>query len=409
MKQVLVIGGGASGLMAAIAAAENGAKVTLIEKNKTVGKKLLVTGNGRCNFTNLYQHPESYRGGDPAFTAQALAAFSAKDAVRFFERLGIGVKEREGWLYPASGQASSIASVLRLEAERLRVKLACNTTIKEIERKNSHFLAKTDSWTYEGDALVLACGSKAAPETGSDGDGYRFAEALGHSVTGPFPALTGLVVAEQDCGKLAGVRAEALVTLRVGSEEYQDTGEVQFTSYGLSGIPVFQVSRYASAALAEGKSCEIQLDFWPELPGVEMERMLTERMHSLPNRCGAELLLGVFPEKLSRYFLERAGISTQKCGARWTEKESLVLALQIRRLGFHVVKSLGFDHAQVCAGGVPLGELKGISMESSFTPGLYLAGELLDVDGACGGYNLQWAWTSGYLAGRAAAEEKGKS
>lgn len=404
MKQVLIVGGGASGLMAAITAAEHGAKVTLIEKNKIVGKKLLVTGNGRCNFTNRDQSPGHYRGGDSAFVKRALAAFSMEDAVHFFERIGIRVKERDGWLYPASGQAASVVDVLRLEAERLHVKFACNTEIKKIEQKDGRFLAKTEGWTYEGGALVLACGSKAAPETGSDGDGYRFAEAFGHTVTGPFPALTGLVAEERDCGKLAGVRVEALVTLRVGSEEYRDSGEVQFTSYGLSGIPIFQISRYASAALAAGKSGAVSLDFWPDISGEETEQQLEERARMLGERRGADLLLGVFPEKLSKLLLARADISAQKRGADWNETDIRALAGQIKSMRFCITRCRGFEHAQVYAGGVPLAQLRGISMESIFVPGLYLAGELLDVDGACGGYNLQWAWTSGFLAGRAVAE-----
>ncbi len=339
---------------------------------------------------------------------RALAAFSAEDTVRFFERLGIRVKEREGWLYPASGQASSIADALRLEAERLHVKLACNTQIREIEQRDGRLLAKTEGWTYEGDALILACGSKAAPQTGSDGDGYRFAEALGHTVTGPFPALTGLAAAERDCGKLAGVRAEACVMLQTGAEEYRDTGEVQFTSYGLSGIPVFQISRYAAAALAAGCSCEASLDLLPEISAEETERLLGKRVRALQERRGADLLLGVFPEKLSRLLLERAGISVQKRGANWAQSDIRALTEQMKGMRFHITKCRGFEHAQVCAGGVPLTELRGISMESALVSGLYLAGELLDVDGECGGYNLQWAWTSGRLAGRAAAGKSGQ-
>ena len=173
MKKVLIIGGGASGLMAAIAAAEQGAKVTLLEKNKQTGKKLLVTGNGRCNFTNKDQKLEHYRSEAPEFVREALSQFSMGDTVRFFEKLGIRVKDRNGYLYPASGQAASIAEVLRLEALRQGVKLACNTEVLEVHKKDGQFQVVTEGWTYEGDALILACGSKAAPETGTVGDGYR--------------------------------------------------------------------------------------------------------------------------------------------------------------------------------------------------------------------------------------------
>ena len=202
MKQVLIIGGGASGLMAAITAARNGAKVTLLEKNRQTGKKLLVTGNGRCNFTNRNQELSNYRTDRPDLVKEALESFSVDDTVDFFESLGILTKERNGYLYPGSGQASSIADVLRLTAVKEGVKIACDTKALAVKRINDRFAVETEGWTYEADALILACGSKAAPETGSDGDGYTFAESMGHTVVDPLPALTGLCVAEKDGGKV---------------------------------------------------------------------------------------------------------------------------------------------------------------------------------------------------------------
>lgn len=204
MKKVLIIGGGASGLMAAIAAAEQGAKVTLLEKNKQTGKKLLVTGNGRCNFTNKDQKLEHYRSEAPEFVREALSQFSMGDTVRFFEKLGIRVKDRNGYLYPAVDRLLLLRKCFGWEALRQGVKLACNTEVLEVHKKDGQFQVVTEGWTYEGDALILACGSKAAPETGTVGDGYRFAESFGHSVVTPLPALTGLCASEKDCGKLTG-------------------------------------------------------------------------------------------------------------------------------------------------------------------------------------------------------------
>lgn len=406
MKKVIVVGGGASGLMAAIGAARQGAKVTLLEKNKQTGKKLLVTGNGRCNFTNRNQELSHYRSQNPELAGQVLKAFPMAETVGFFEELGIIVKERYGYLYPNSGQAASVAEVLRLEAQRLQVKIACNTEVLSVERQGGHFLVKTEGWSYEADCVILTCGSKAAPETGSTGDGYRFAGELGHTVTPPLPALTGLYASEKDCGKLSGVRMDAKVRLVIGSKTcMEEEGEVQFTSYGLSGIPIFQVSRFVSRALEEGQKCKICLDLWPTHTKELIGNIFRKKQEYTGNRSGTDILLGVFPEKLSLVLLERAGISMKKKGKDWTAGDCERLSNQIKEFCFTITKCRGYEQAQVCTGGVPLDELKGISMESALVPGLYFAGELLDVDGACGGYNLQWAWSSGYLAGTYAAKE----
>lgn len=407
LKRVIVVGGGASGLMAAIMAARQGAKVTLLEKNKQTGKKLLVTGNGRCNFTNRDQRLSFYRSQNPELVKKVLEKFSMEQTVAFFEDLGIFVKDRSGYLYPSSGQAASIAEVLRLEAQRLQIKMACSTEVLNVKKQGDIFCVATDGWTYEADAVILACGSKAAPETGSTGDGYRFAENMGHHVISPLPALTGLCAAEKDCGKMAGVRMDAGVNFLIdGVSCIEEKGEVQFTSYGLSGIPVFQVSRYASRALEDGGKCEIDLDLWPMSRAEQIVQSLEKKKKYTGSRSGTDVLLGMFPEKLSQVLLERAGISRKKKGKDWSEKEAQKLAEQIKRFRFTITRCRGYEQAQVCTGGVPLTELKGSSMESAVVPGLYMAGELLDVDGACGGYNLQWAWSSGFLAGVHAAKEK---
>lgn len=408
MKRVIVAGGGASGLMAAIMAARQGAKVTLIEKNRQAGKKLLVTGNGRCNFSNRDQGLSYYRGGHPKLIKAVLDAFSMEDTVAFFEELGIFVKDRNGYLYPGSGQAASIADVLRLEVQRLsrqrRIKEAYNTEVLAVDRQDSIFRVRTEGWTYEGEALILACGSKAAPKTGSTGDGYRFAKSLGHRVIPPLPALTGLYAHENDRRALAGVRMDAKVTLLIDEAVcIEEEGEVQFASYGLSGIPIFQVSRYVSRALDAGSICEIRLDLCPVHTMEELTGLLIKKGMLIGERKGTDILLGMFPEKLSAVLLGRAGISLKKSRQEWTDADCGRLAAQMKALSFRIFGCRGYEQAQVCTGGVPLTELKGISMESAIVPGLYFAGELLDVDGACGGYNLQWAWSSGCLAGRHAA------
>lgn len=406
MRRVIVIGGGASGLMAAITAARQGAKVTLIEKNRQTGKKLLATGNGHCNFTNRRQEPSCYRSGHPGRAWEIIEAFPMEKTVAFFEELGILVRDRGGYLYPNSGQASSVADVLRLEVQRLsyRVKEAYNTEVQAVEKQGTCFRVRTEGWTYEGDALILACGSEAAPKTGSSGDGYRFAKSLGHTIIPPLPALTGVYARENDRGALSGIRTQAEVTLRIdGKVCMTEEGEVQFASYGLSGIPIFQVSRYVSRAKEEGRTCEIDLDVCPAYTRADLEELLLRRDIPVGERKGSDSLLGMFPEKLSLVLLGRAGISAKKKRREWTDEDCRRLAGQIKRLTFQIFGCRGYEQAQVCTGGVPLTELRGTTMESVSVPGLYFAGELLDVDGACGGYNLQWAWSSGYLAGLHAA------
>lgn len=391
-------------MMAAIAAARAGAKVTLLEKNTQAGKKILVTGNGRCNFTNKDQSLSHYRSQNQDQVKTILQAFSMEETVSFFEELGLLVGDKKGYLYPKSGQAASVAEVLRLELRRLGVKEAYHTEVLAVEKKGTLFLVQTKGWTYEAEAVILACGSMAAPKTGSSGDGYRFAKSLGHTILKPLPALTGLYVEEKDAAKLTGVRMDAKVTLLVESEVcIEEEGEVQFASYGLSGIPIFQISRYVSWALEERKRCKVCLDFMAEHTVDDVAAWIQRRRTYTEDRKGTDVLLGVLPEKLSLILLQRAGISLKKKRGEWTDLEVQRLAEQMKKMQFEIVRCRGYEQAQVCTGGVPLAELKGDTMESKKVKGLYLAGELLDVDGACGGYNLQWAWSSGYLAGRAAA------
>lgn len=403
MNRVVIIGGGASGMMAAIVAARKGAKVTLLEKNKQVGKKLLVTGNGKCNFSNENQELSYYRCDYPFFVQKVLETFSMEDTKVFFEELGILIKERNGGLYPNSGQAASMVEVLRLELQRLQVKVACNTEVLSVQKKEEIFLISTENWTYEADTVIFSSGSKAAPITGAGESGYQFAENFGHSLIKPLPALTSVYVKEKDIAKLSGVRQDTLLRLEIEGDALEEFGELQFTSYGLSGIPVFQLSRYAVRALDKGKSCKMYLDFLPKLQIEDIVKLLTDKKNYIGNRTGTDVLLGMFPEKLSAILLTRAKISAKKKARDWSEKELWQLAVQMKNLSFTITKCRGYEQAQICTGGVDVLEVDEHTMESKLVKGLYFSGELLDVDGACGGYNLQWAWSSGYLAGYWAA------
>lgn len=407
MKQVLVIGGGASGLTAAVSAARAGAKVTLIEQNRQVGKKLSATGNGRCNLTNRDQDLSCYRGGAPGFAEKTLACFGLSETLEFFEELGIVLKDRNGCLYPYSDQASSVAEVLRMEAERQKVKLALNTRVQRVAREGGRFLVETKGWTYEGEALILAAGSCAAPQTGSDGSGYELAKSLGHSLVKPLPALVQLRTKDPAFPALGGLRMDAHVALYAGKEFLaEDTGEVQFTEYGLSGIPVFQVSRYGVRAMDQGKKVRAVLNLLPLLKEEELSAFWENRIRAGAEKSAGQLLIGLFPKKMADCLLGRAEIPPQKKAGMLTEKEREALCTAAVSFEVQISGSNGFDRAQVCCGGVNTAEVNPGTMESMLVRDLYFAGELLDVDGACGGYNLQWAWSSGFLAGKHSAAQK---
>ena len=278
---VLVIGAGASGLMAAITAAKNGAKVTLLEKGAKAGRKLAITGNGRCNLTNTKIDEESFRGEHPDFAFGAFGQFDVQDTVRFFSSIGIYTKNRDHGLYPYSDQAPQVVQLLMEEAQRRKVKCKCSTEITKLEKKDGRFLAHTDGWTYEADACILACGSKAAPETGADGSGYDLAAGFGHTMVPVLPALTGLKAEKSRYPKLAGLRCDGRVTVRCGDVCTSSRGELQFTSYGISGIPTFQVSHQAVRCWAEGKPVELSVNFLPDFTEAQQRAFLDARLQRL--------------------------------------------------------------------------------------------------------------------------------
>ena len=384
-KKIIIVGAGASGLMAAIASAEEGASVTVLEQNEKPGKKLLSTGNGRCNFTNTEQSPECYRGTDPGFALPALYSFGQQDTVRFFSRLGIYSVNRGGYLYPRSGQASQVLSVLLMEAKHRGIRIRCATGVLGIEKKGSGFLVQTEGYAYPCDAVILANGSIAAVNASSGTDGYTLAKSLGHTVIDPCPALVPLVTAEKYPWQ--GVRAEGQISLRVDGETVSvSRGELQLTSYGISGIPVFQVSRFAARAVEEGRRVTAEIDFFPDFDDAGFESFMDSRRKACPYKNDQELLEGLFPDKLIPVLLSGKDAVTA-----------------VKHFPLTIKGTRGFDAAQVCSGGVDTSEVDPFTMRSLLVPGLYFCGEILDIDGMCGGYNLQWAWSSGETAGRNAA------
>lgn len=395
-------------MMAAILAARNGAEVTLIEGNDRVGKKILSTGNGKCNLGNLQFGPDKYHTRNPERLKVWLEQFSTHDIVELFRDLGLLTKQKNDGLYPVSEQASSVLDVLRFELEReqrIRVRTGCKVDhIKREDGKNGIRLwSGGELLTF--DRVILACGGKAAPKTGSDGSGYRLAEMLGHSLIPVVPALVQLKCREDWFKSVAGVRADGEIVLEDPSgEKTAERGELQLVDYGISGIPVFQMSGRVNYILREREEVVIKIDFLPDYPRENFaEKLIRERRPI--KLCGTveEYFTGMLNRKLMTLLIKLAGLrpSEAALGAD-PEKMKKVYGL-CRELKVHVTGSNSFDQAQVCAGGIPLHELTE-RLESRRAPGVFFAGEILDVDGRCGGYNLEWAWISGYLAGLYAAE-----
>lgn len=392
MKKVVIIGGGASGMMAAIQAARTGAAVTLLEHNEKPGKKILATGNGRCNLTNLVQEPSRYRSSQPDFPWKIITQYPLEDTLAFFSELGIYTKDRNGWVYPYSDQAAGVAQVLELEARHQKVKIKTTEEVTDIFREDGQYLVKTATWQYPCDSVIISCGSSASNVEGSSTTGYELAEKLGHTVVKPLPSLCGIRGKDNYYAKWAGSRMDGCITLEIEGETVgEEQGEILFTEYGISGIGVFQLSRYAVRGTDEGKIATYHLDLMPQLTKEELVKLLLDRQQVGSYKNPQELLIGLLPRKMIDVLVKKT-------------YEPEKIAERLKDWQVPVKGAYALRQAQICSGGVDPRELTD-QLESRLHPGIYFTGEVIDVDGPCGGYNLQWAWSSGAVAGRAAAEE----
>ena len=406
MRTVAVIGGGASGMMAAVTAASGGAHVILLEHKDRIGKKILSTGNGRCNFTNTHQEPICYHSEDPLFPWEVVERFNAQAVISFFLQLGVYSKNRNGYIYPNSDQASAVLDAFRMELDRLKVEIRTGIECREIRPGKKGFTILTDQEPVRADRVILCAGSKAAPATGSDGSGYDLAKKLGHRILPVLPALTALKCEEKFFKSIAGVRANGSVSIWSDGECIaKDTGEIQLTDYGISGIPVFQVSRYASKLLYEKKETDAVLDFMPDFTKAQTNAFLRARAETRPDKSAEMFLIGLFHKKLCDLWIRLSKIPRQRKAGELTADEIACLTDLIKVFRVRIQETNSYDKAQVCCGGIDTREVDPGTLESVYVPGLYFAGEILDVDGMCGGYNLTFAWASGYVAGQAASVE----
>lgn len=402
-NQVIIVGGGASGILAAIIAKRNGADVTILEKNNRIGKKILATGNGRCNFTNTLTTEQAYN--HPTFVKSALSQFSAEDTIGFFESLGILPKVEDfGKTYPLSEQASSIIDVFLYEIERLNITVKTDTQVKLIEKKNHRFVIQSISGDfYEADRVILATGGKAMPSTGSDGFGYPIARKFGHHVITIFPALVRLKLESPYLKQLDGVKISSTVFLKHGHEILQqEKGDILFTSYGISGPTILDISRKANELLNQKINPIIDVILLDQVTRATIER----RFEQSQDKPVDFSLIGLINKRLISALIKEAGIQKQNTLIKdLSESELNRLISLLFHWEFRVIGSKGFEDAQVTAGGIDVSEVNPDTMESNLVKGLYFTGEVLDIDGLCGGYNLQWAWSSAYVAGMHASQD----
>lgn len=406
--KIAVIGGGASGMAAAAAAARAGGEVFLFEKEDRVGRKLLATGNGKCNYSNAKLEGRFYRSSDPGFVNSVLDAVGQAETLDFFRDMGIWPRtDAEGRIYPSSEQASAVLNVLRMEMRRVGVQIFCGEPVKEIRaKKDGTFLIGTkQGHAFRADRVIIASGGMAGSQYGCSGDGYRLAEALGHHCVPPRPALVQLTVQAGFLKQIKGVRVKgkaALVCLGEILEE--ETGEIQFTEFGLSGICIFNLSGPAMRRMAEGQPCLIRLDLFPQMDPDGFRRMMKQRLALSGHKTAEEFPEGLIHKKLIPVVLKQCGVENMAMpAAQMTQEQCMAAAKLLKGWSFPVTGARPWSEAQTTSGGVTLSELDPDRMESRLCPGVFFTGEVVDVDGKCGGYNLQWAWSTGILAGRCAA------
>lgn len=396
--RTIIIGGGASGMAAAIHAARRGHAVTLLERQGRVGRKLLSTGNGRCNLSNTYVHLHHYHGTEPDFVQTALEKYPPSAVRDWFRSMGLWtVVEYGGRIYPRSGHAGSVLDVLRLELERLGVEILTSATVEMVEKRDNQFIVHWQNHSVTGTRLIVACGGCAGGKVGGVRDGYDILRSFGHRCTDLRPALTSIRTEPDYPRALKGIRVEAAATLLQNNQRLRtERGDVQFTETGLSGTAIFALSR---AAADGGANLTVTLDFFPEEDAGALFRALSANRRRWQNLPANQILTGAVQSRLGQMLCKYAGLrGNTRCGAL-SDHALVHLSTVMKDFHLPVIGTGGFDNAQVTAGGIATAQFDPNTLQSRLISGLYACGETLDVDGDCGGYNLQWAWASGLLAG----------
>ena len=400
--EVAIIGGGAAGFVAAITAAKSGKKVVILERKERVLKKVLVTGNGRCNMTNVKADITHYFGKNIDSIENILDSFTPKDTMEFFNELGIICNEEErGKVYPLSGQAASIVDALRFEAEKLGIVTETEFYVRKVEKDGFKFkIYSEDKRKIEANRVILATGGQSYHELGSNGSGYEIAKELGHSITKLSPSIVQLKTEKYQVKGLQGIKLDTAVTAYGDNEKICTyNGELLFTDYGISGNVIFNIS----FVMPLYKNVEFEIDFMKKFDYNELYDILKKRKKILGHLTMEQYFNGMINKKLGQFLAKMSGIEKLSKPVNTLSDDKIRnLCDVLKKYRINVLETTGFKNAQVTAGGVPLDEINTETLESKKVKGLYFAGEVLDVYGECGGYNLQWAWASGHRAGESA-------
>ena len=402
--EIAVIGGGASGMMAAITARKSGKEVVILERKDRILKKVLITGNGRCNITNVNADISNYFGKNISSVENILNSFNPQDTMDFFNGLGIVCnEENRGKVYPLSGQASSVVDALRFEAERLGIKIETEFYVRKIEKDGFKFKIYSENRKkIEAGRVILAAGGQSYPELGSNGSGFELAKEMGHSVTRLSPSIVQLKTEKHQVKGLQGIKTDVAVTAYGDNKKICTyDGELLFTDYGISGNVVFNIS----FVMPLYKNVEFEIDFMEKFDYNELYEMLKERKNIMSHLTMENYFNGMINKKLGQFLSKMSGIEKlSKPVKDLNDSEIRKLCTVLKKYRIKILDTTGFKNAQVTAGGVSLDEVNSETLESKIVKGLYFSGEVLDVYGECGGFNLQWAWASGYIAGKNAAK-----
>ena len=418
MSKVLIIGGGAAGMMAAAFAAKNGNRVEVFEKNEKLGKKLFITGKGRCNITNAADLEDFFPAvtSNPKFLYSAFYSFTNEQVISFFEELGVKTKvERGGRVFPVSDHSSDVIQALKNEMERLGVKINLNAEVKELITEKSstgetvNGIRLVSGKKISGDAVIVATGGISYPSTGSTGDGYRFARRCGHKVSELSPSLVPMEVKEWYAGELMGLSLRNIeIRITDGKKKlYQEFGEMLFTHYGVTGPVILSASSVVGKKLKDTE-LTLHIDLKPALTEEQLDKRVLREFETNHNRQFKNAVDSLFPSKLRPVIVELSGIPEEKKVHEITKEERLRFVRLIKDFTMTLTGLRGYNEAIITKGGVSVKEIDPGTMESKLVKGLYFAGEVLDLDAVTGGYNLQIAWSTGYLAGmNAGVEGKG--
>ncbi|MBA4509667.1 NAD(P)/FAD-dependent oxidoreductase [Clostridium sporogenes] len=406
--EIIILGGGASGIVASIISKDMGSDVAILESNDRIGKKILTTGNGRCNITNENISNCKYYSNNNNFYKFILSQFTLEDTKNFFNSLGLPlITLNEGKIYPMSLQASSVLDILRLAIEDRQIPIYFNNKVKNIKKSNKEFVITTENEIFQCKKLILASGGMSAPNTGSDGSGFKLAKNLGHNIIDPVPGLVQLKLDFPYLKSLSGIKFDGNVKLPLDNKILREEfGEILFTDYGISGPPILQLSSLASKLLYNNKKVYLQIDILPNMSKEELINLLENHWGTFYYRTIHDSFIGIINKKLIPTLLKYCGIKNIHMPCQdisWQEKEKIFNTL--KNWTFIITGTNSFKNSQVTCGGVDTSQVSNKSLESLKVKNLYFCGEILDVNGDCGGFNLQWAWSSGYIAGKNASSK----